>query len=81
VEEQGEGQHGVGSGGRSAGAARGVEKSGVGQLELRKSAGEGGGVGTERNRVEGAGGRRWGPGCNFSKVQGLHCKARLTFKP
>jgi hypothetical protein len=30
VEEQGEGQRGVGSGGRGAGAARGVEKSGVG---------------------------------------------------
>jgi hypothetical protein len=22
-----------------------------------------------------------GPSCNFSKVQRLHCKARLTFKP
>jgi hypothetical protein len=35
----------------------------------------------EKQREEGAGGRRGGPGCNFSEVQGLHYKAKLTFKP
>jgi hypothetical protein len=50
VEEQGEAQRGVGSGGRGAGAARGAGKSDAGQLELGKSTGEGGEVGAERNR-------------------------------
>jgi hypothetical protein len=53
MEEQGEGQRRVGSGGRGAGAARGAEKSGAGQLELGKLADEGGGVGAERSRAGG----------------------------
>jgi hypothetical protein len=41
-------------GGRGAGGARGAERSGVGQLELRNTAGEGGGVGRrEKQREEG----------------------------
>jgi hypothetical protein len=54
VEGQGEGQRRVVSGGRSAGGARGAQKSDVWQLELRKTAGEGGGVGRrEKQREEG----------------------------
>jgi hypothetical protein len=54
VEGQGEGQRGVVSGGRGAGGARGTEKSGAGQLELGKTASEGGGVGRrEKQREEG----------------------------
>jgi hypothetical protein len=55
---------------RDAGGARGAEKSGAGQLWLRKAASEGGGRAqreTERGR---AGGRRLGPFCNFSKSAG-----------
>jgi hypothetical protein len=51
VEEQGEGQRGVGSGGRGRWMARSTEKSAAGQLGLGKSAGEGGratGVGQSR---------------------------------
>jgi hypothetical protein len=44
VEGQGEGQQRPGSGGCGAGGAHGAEKSGAGQLELEKMAGEGGGV-------------------------------------
>jgi hypothetical protein len=69
VEEQGEGQRGVGSGGRCAGAVRGLEKSGAGQLGLEKSASEGGGVGAERNRERTAG-RRRRTNLQFSKSAG-----------
>jgi hypothetical protein len=53
VEGQGEGQHGVVSGGRGAGGAR-AEKSGAAQLEQGKTAGEGGGFGRrDKEREEG----------------------------
>jgi hypothetical protein len=82
VEQRGEGQRGVGSGGAGAGAARGAEGSGAGAVGARHMAGEGGGsrarAETKRGGLEVDEG---GPSCNFPKVQGLHCKARLTFKP
>jgi hypothetical protein len=54
VEGQGEGQQRPGSGGCGAGGARGAEKSSARQLELVKTAGEGGGVGCrEKQRKEG----------------------------
>jgi hypothetical protein len=62
VEGQGEGQCGVVSSVRGAGWARGAEKSGAGQLELGKMAGEGGGVGRREKQRE----------------EGLHCKAKTT---
>jgi hypothetical protein len=54
VEGQGKGQQRSGSGGCSAGGARGAEKSGTGQPELRKTAGEGGRVtGARQSRGRG----------------------------
>jgi hypothetical protein len=54
MEGRGGGQQRPGSGGCGAGGARGVGKSGAGQLELEKMAGEGGGVGRrEEQREEG----------------------------
>jgi hypothetical protein len=67
VEEQGEGQHGVGSGGRGAGAARGTKRGGTGQLGLRHMAGEGSGGGAERNRERRTGGRRRRTKLQFSR--------------
>jgi hypothetical protein len=52
VEVQGEGQQRPGSDGCGAGGARGAEKSGAGQLELGKTAGEGGGVGRREKQKE-----------------------------
>jgi hypothetical protein len=54
VEGRGEGQQRPGSGGRGLWRARGVKRSGAGQLELGKMAGEGGGVRRrEKQREEG----------------------------
>jgi hypothetical protein len=81
VEERGEASRGrevVGAGARGHVARRGAAR---GQLGLRHMAGEGGRAGVERNRERRAGGRRWGPICNSPKIQGLQCKARLTFEP
>jgi hypothetical protein len=70
VEEQGEGQRGVGSGGQGTGAARGAEKSSAGQLELGHMAGEGSRVGQRENRERRTGGRRRRTWLQFVKNTG-----------
>jgi hypothetical protein len=70
MEEQGEGQRGVGSGGRGAGAAHGAKRGSVGQLGLRHMAGEGGGGGAERNRERRTGGRQRRTKLQFSRSAG-----------
>jgi hypothetical protein len=73
---------GVGSGVAGAGAARGAEGSGAGAAGAwhmaRKGDGSRARAETERGGLEVDNG---GPSCNCLKVQGLHCKAKLTFKP
>jgi hypothetical protein len=70
----------VGSGGRSAGAARGAKKGAWGSW----------GSGTWPAKAEAAAHRETERGglevdeegliCNSPKVQGLYCKAKITFK-
>jgi hypothetical protein len=80
VEQRGEGQRGEGVAARVLGrhvaqrkAAWGSWCSSHGRRGRRDRAERK----TERGRLEAD---EEGPGCNLSKVQGLHCKARLTFK-
>jgi hypothetical protein len=68
VEEQGEVQRGVGSGKRGTGVARGAKRGGAGQLGLGTWPVRAAGSGREKQREEGAGGRRWGPICNSPKM-------------
>jgi hypothetical protein len=70
VEEQGEGQRGVGSGGRGAGAARGAKRGATGQLGLRHLAGKGGEGGAKRNKERRTGGRRRRTNMQVSKSAG-----------
>jgi hypothetical protein len=81
VERQEQASAGRESDGTGAGAARGVRKGGTGAAGARHMAGEGGGASGRENREPRAGGRRRGSICNFSKVEGLLCKALITFKP
>jgi hypothetical protein len=81
VEEQGEGQRRVGSGGRGAGAAHGAKRGGAGQLGLEHMAGEGGGAAQRETERGGLDVDEGGPSCNSPKVQGLQYKAEFTFKP
>jgi hypothetical protein len=57
VEERGEGQRGVGSGGAGAGTARGAEGSDAGQQVLSTWPARAAGLGREKNRERGTGGR------------------------
>jgi hypothetical protein len=75
MEQRGEGQREVGSGGAGARAARGTEGSGAGAAGARHMAGEGGGIGQRGKQRRGLEVDEEGPDCNLSKVQGLHCKA------
>jgi hypothetical protein len=71
VEEQGEGQRGVGSDRRGAGATRGAKRGGAGQLGLGHMAGEGGGAAQRETKRGGLEVDKGGPSCNSQKVQGL----------
>jgi hypothetical protein len=81
VEGRGEASGGRASGGRGCWRARGVERSGAGAAGAREMVDEGGGV---------TGVSRAGGGLEvedrdlsaiFQKMQGLHYKVKLTFKP
>jgi hypothetical protein len=80
VEKRGEGQRGPGSSGLGAEAAHGAKEGGAGQQELGIWPARAAGSGREENRggleVD-EGGLSW----KFPNVQGLHCKAKFTFKP
>jgi hypothetical protein len=52
-------------------------------VAARELAGKGRRAGEQssrENREGGERGRQRGPGWNFSKVQGIHCKVKLSFK-
>jgi hypothetical protein len=74
-------RRGRASGGRAIWRARWCGQYGEGQLAVREMAGEGQRAVQQSNREEGERGRRRGLVHNFSKVQGLHCKVRFSFKP
>jgi hypothetical protein len=81
VEEQGEGQRGVGSGGRGAGAARGVKRGSAGQLGSVTWPAKAAGAAQRETKRGGPEVDKGGPSYNSPEVQGLHCKAKLAVKP
>jgi hypothetical protein len=68
VEDRGEGQRGVGSGGTGAGTAHGTEGSGAGQQVLGTWPARAAGSGREKTERGGLEVDEEGPGCNLSKV-------------